>query len=118
MSPDGNARADVFWRTKEGFEMHLQLNGASPGDVLDEAHGAVKTIIKAGGEARPSNGEGLNNGNGNGNGAKASKTAPPKCPVCSKKMEFREGTNRTGKPYKGFFCQDRECEGKPVWIDD
>ena len=118
MSPDGNARADVFWRTKEGFEMHLQLNGASPGDVLDEAHGAVKTIIKAGGEARPSNGEGYANGNGNGNGAKASKTAPPKCPVCSKKMEFREGTNRTGKPYKGFFCQDRECEGKPVWIDD
>ena len=118
MSPDGSARADVFWRTKEGFEMHLQLNGASPGDVLDEAHGAVKTIIKAGGEARPSNGEGLNNGNGNGNGAKASKTAPPKCPVCSKKMEFREGTNRTGKPYKGFFCPDRECEGKPVWIDD
>ena len=118
MSPDGNARADVFWRTKEGFEMHLQLNGASPGDVLDEAHGAVKTIIKAGGEARPSNGEGLSHENGNGNGAKASKTAPPKCPVCSKKMEFREGTNRTGKPYKGFFCQDRECEGKPVWIDD
>ena len=116
MSPDGNARADVFWRTKEGFEMHLQLNGASPGDVLDEAHGAVKTIIKAGGEARPSNGEG--HANGNGNGTTPTKTAPPKCTVCSKKMEFREGTNRSGKPYKGFFCQDRECEGKPVWIDD
>jgi hypothetical protein len=116
VSPDGNARADVFWRTKEGFEMHLQLNGASPADVLDEAHGAVKTIIKAGGEARPSNGEG--HANGNGNGATPTKTAPPKCPVCSKKMEFREGTNRSGKPYKGFFCQDRECEGKPVWIDD
>ena len=116
MSPaDGSARADVFWRTKEGFEMHLQLSGASPADVLDEAHAAVGTIIRAGGEARPSNGESYGT---NGNGAKPTKTAPPKCTVCSKKMEFREGTNRGGKPYKGFFCPDRECEGKPVWIDD
>ena len=38
MTPgDGSAKADVFWRTKEGFEMHLQLSGASPTDVLDEA---------------------------------------------------------------------------------
>ena len=116
MSPaDGSARADVFWRTKEGFEMHLQLSGASPADVLDEAHSAVGTINKAGGEARPSNGESYGT---NGNGTKPTKTAPPKCTVCSKKMEFREGTNRGGKPYKGFFCPDRECEGKPVWIDD
>lgn len=116
MSPgDGSARADVFWRTKEGFEMHLQLSGASPTDVLDEAHAAVGTIIKAGGEARPSNGESYGT---NGNGAAPTKTNPPKCAVCRTKMEFREGTNRGGKPYKGFFCPDRECKGRPVWIDD
>jgi hypothetical protein len=116
MSPaDGSARADVFWRTKEGFEMHLQLSGASPAEVLDEAHAAVATIIKAGGEARPSTGD--VNGT-NGSGAKPTKTNPPNCGTCGKKMKFREGESKNGKPYKGFFCQDRECAGKPVWIDD
>jgi len=33
-------------------------------------------------------------------------------------MKFREGESKNGKPYKAFFCQDRDCEGKPVWIDD
>jgi hypothetical protein len=111
MSPgDGSAKADVFWRSKEGFEMHLQLSGASTAEVLDEAHGAVEKIIKAGGEARPSN--------DNGNSATPSKSNPPNCAACGKKMKFREGESRNGKPYKGFFCQDRDCEGKPVWIDD
>ena len=114
MSPGDTARADVFWRTKEGFEMHLQLSGASSAEVLDEAHEAVGTIIKAGGEARPSNGEGYAT---NGNGTQPARATPPKCGTCGKKMEFREGTNRSGKPYKGFFCQDRDCAGKPVWID-
>ena len=115
MSPgDGSARADVFWRTKEGFEMHLQLSGASTAEVLDEAHAAVRTIIKAGGEARPSNGD----GSSSSNDSTTSKSNPPKCKVCGQKMKFREGESKNGKPYKGFFCQDRDCEGKPVWIDD
>ena len=118
MSPgDGSARADVFWRTKEGFEMHLQLNGASTVEVLDEAHEAVGKIIKVGGEARPSNGA-VSDGSGNGAIATPSKSDPPKCKVCSKKMKFREGESKNGTPYKAFFCQDRDCEGKPVWIDD
>ena len=115
MSPgDGSARADVFWRTKEGFEMHLQLNGASTVEVLDEAHEAVGRIIKAGGEARLSNG----NDSGTRSDTTPSKSSPPNCKVCGKKMKFREGESKNGKPYKGFFCQDRDCEGKPVWIDD
>jgi len=115
MSPgDGNARADVFWRTKEGFEMHLQLNGASTVEVLDEAHEAVGKIIKAGGEARPSNAS----DSGSGRETTPSKSNPPNCKVCGEKMKFREGESKNGKPYKGFFCQDRDCEGKPVWIDD
>jgi hypothetical protein len=117
MSPgDGNARADVFWRTKEGFEMHLQLNGASTVEVLDEAHEAVGKIIKAGGEARPSNGAG--DGNALDTATVPTKAHPPNCKVCGEKMKFREGESKNGKPYKGFFCQDRDCEGKPVWIDD
>jgi hypothetical protein len=113
MSPgDGSAKADVFWRTKEGFEMHLQLNGTSTVEVLDGAHEAVEKIIKAGGEARPSNGD------GSGSNTTPSKANPPNCTACGKKMKFREGESKNGKPYKGFFCQDRDCEGKPVWIDD
>jgi hypothetical protein len=115
-SGDGNARADVFWRTKEGFEMHLQLNGASTVEVLDEAHEAVGKIIKAGGEARPSNGAG--DGNALDTATVPTKAHPPNCKVCSKKMKFREGESKNGTPYKAFFCQDRDCEGKPVWIDD
>jgi hypothetical protein len=104
------ASVDVFWRSKEGFEMHLQLSGASSAEVLDEAQEAVEKIIEAGGEARPST-------DGSGKEGGPSKENPPKCSVCGKKMTYREGEGRTGKPYKGFFCPDRDCEGKPVWLD-
>ena len=54
MSPgEGNASVDVFWRSKEGFEMHLQLSGASSVAVLDEAQEAVEKITETGGEPRP-----------------------------------------------------------------
>ena len=37
-------------------------------------------------------------------------------------MKFREGTGKTGKPYQGWFCTNKECEdpttGKPhvEWV--
>lgn len=113
MSPDeGNTGSvDVFWRSKDGFEMHLQLNGTSSEEILDEAHGAIERIKKAGGEPRLHR-------NRNSEDDESSKGSPPKCAVCGKKMKYREGESRNGKPYKGYFCPDRDCEGKPVWIDD
>ena len=41
-----------------------------------------------------------------------------KCEVCGKKLKYREGEGRNRKPYKGYFCPDRDCGGKPVWVDD
>ena len=106
---EGSASADVFWRSKDGFEMHLQLGGDSATDVLGEAHSALTRIKKAGGAPRPHR-----------NGAKETKTSSdsPDCPVCHQKMEYREGEGRNGKPYKGHFCPDRDCEGEPVWVND
>lgn len=92
--PEGKASVDVIWRSKEGLEMHLQL----------------KRIIENGGEARPYQ-------NSNGGEQVYTKENPPRCSVCGKKMTCREGEGRNGKPYKGFFCPDRDCEGKPVWLD-
>ena len=111
MSPgEGNASVDVFWRSKEGFEMHLQLSGTSSVGVLDEAQEAVEKITETGGEPRPARSR------DGGNRAPA-KEDPPNCSVCGKTMRYREGESRSGKPYKGFFCPDRDCEGKPVWLD-
>ena len=110
-SGEGSASVDVFWRSKDGFEMHLQLGGTSSESVLDEAQEAIERITKAGGEPRPDrrrNATGESSGEGNS----------LKCSVCGKKMQYREGESRAGKPYKGYFCPDRDCEGKPVWIDD
>jgi hypothetical protein len=111
MSPgERKASVDVFWCSKEGFEMHLQVGGTTSVEVLDEAQEAVEKIIEAGGQARPSSDHG-------GGEQAAGKENPPKCSVCGKKMVYREGEGRTGKPYKGFFCPERDCEGKPVWLD-
>lgn len=107
---EGNASVDVFWRSKDGYEMHLQLTGTSPDTVLEDADSAVERIKKAGGEPRPHR-------NG-GPDAATTGASSPKCEVCGKKMKFREGEGRNGKPYKGYFCPDRDCEGKPVWVDD
>jgi hypothetical protein len=119
--PDRKASVDVFWRSKEGYEMHLQLGGASSEEVLDDAQGAIATIAKSGGEPRPANGVLVNGTLGKeetNEGEKVSKTNPPKCSVCGKKMNYREGESRAGKPYKGFFCPESDCEGKPVWLND
>ena len=110
MPGEGRASVDVFWRSKEGLEMHLQLSGTSSVEVLSEADSAVKRIIENGGEARPYH-------DPNGGEQVYTKDNPPKCSVCDKKMVYRDGEGRNGKPYKGFFCPDRDCEGKPVWLD-
>ena len=111
MSPgERRASVDVFWRSREGFEMHLQLGGASSEVVLEEAQEAVDQIVKAGGEARP-----MDDGNRKEEGP--TKANPPKCSVCGRKMTYREGESRAGKPYKGFFCPETDCEGKPVWLN-
>ena len=38
-----------------------------------------------------------------------------KCDVCENMLEQKEGVSKAGKPYKGWFCPDRDCKGKPVW---
>lgn len=114
--PDRKASVDVFWRSKEGYEMHLQLGGASSEEVLDDAQGAISTIAKNGGEPRPANG--IMGKEETNESEKPSKENPPKCSVCGKKMTYREGESRAGKPYKGFFCPENDCEGKPVWLND
>lgn len=48
-------------------------------------------------------------------------SAPPlpvrKCTACGAPMEFKSGTNKTGKPYKGWFCSDKTKSGHPVeWV--
>jgi hypothetical protein len=106
---EANASVDVFWRSKDGYEMHLQLSGTSTDSVLDDANSAITKIKKAGGAPRPTR---------NGTTSDATSKEAPSCTVCSKKMTYREGESRNGKPYKGFFCPDRDCEGKPVWVDD
>lgn len=111
--PERRASVDVFWRSKEGFEMHLQLNGASSEEVLDEAQEAIGKIVDGGGGPRPAGAP------EEGEAPPApDKKNPPKCSVCGKKMVYREGESRTGKPYKGFFCADQDCAGKPVWVND
>ena len=107
---EGNASVDVFWRSKDGYEMHLQLGGTSSETVLEDAESAIERIKKAGGGPRP--------GRNGASDAATSSTGTPKCEVCGKKMKYREGESRNGKPYKGYFCPDRDCEGKPVWVDD
>ena len=111
--PERKASADVFWRSKEGFEMHLQLGGTSSKEVLDEAHGAIGTIVDTGGVPRPTNGAAPAGG-----AETPSSDNPPECSVCERKMTYREGESRAGNPYKGFFCPESDCEGKPVWIND
>lgn len=39
------------------------------------------------------------------------------CPTCGKPMVYKEGTNKAGKPWAGYFCSDRECAQKPIWVD-
>ena len=113
MSPgeESASSVDVFWRSKDGFEMHLQLNGTSSEEILDESHRAIDRIKKAGGEPRP------HRNNRNSEDSEPAEASAHKCSVCGKKMKYREGEGRNGKPYKGYFCPDRDCEGKPVWID-
>lgn len=41
------------------------------------------------------------------------------CNVCGKKLVLKEGVSKkTDMPWKGWFCPDRNCKGKPVWVKD
>ena len=35
------------------------------------------------------------------------------CGSCGEQMEFKQGTSKTGKPWKGWFCKIREHD--PIW---
>lgn len=39
----------------------------------------------------------------------------PACPTCGGPMVHKEGTNKAGKPFAGYFCADRNCGQKPLW---
>lgn len=40
------------------------------------------------------------------------------CPTCGAPMAYREGTSKAGKAYAGYFCSDRSCAQKPIWLGD
>ena len=104
---------DLFYLTSEGMEAHLQLKAATVEDVLSQAETAQTKVREAGGVARPRR----QTPAGGGNPETPSSNDPPKCGKCAKAMTFREGTSKSGKDYKGYFCPDRDCEGEPVWIN-
>lgn len=35
------------------------------------------------------------------------------CGVCGQEMQFKQGMSKTGKPWKGWFCQTKGHE--PIW---
>ena len=39
---------------------------------------------------------------------------PPRCEHGAR--EFKQGVNRNGKPYKGFFCTQQNSDCKPLWV--
>jgi hypothetical protein len=36
------------------------------------------------------------------------------CGTCGEKMDFRSGTSKTGKPWKGWFCP-KDKTHEPIW---
>lgn len=44
----------------------------------------------------------------------APSSGKPSCPSHGP-MFFKEGTNKSGKPYAGWFCSTEGCETKPIW---
>lgn len=40
--------------------------------------------------------------------------AAPRC-ASHGPMIYKSGTNKSGKPYSGFFCTVQGCETTPVW---
>jgi hypothetical protein len=101
---------DLFYLTKGGMEAHLQLKGATVDEVLRQADSAATKVTKAGGTARPRASRGGHSETSGDNGTH-------NCASCGQPMAYREGTSKSGKDYKGFFCPDRECEGEPVWVN-
>lgn len=101
---------DLFYLTKEGMEAHLQLKGATVEEVFSQAETALSKVQKAGGTARPKR----RSPNGT---VEPAGEADPKCAACGKEMTYREGTSKSGKDYKGYFCPDRDCKGEPVWVN-
>ena len=107
---DSPVSFDLFYLTKHGMEAHLQLKGATVDEVLKQADLAATKVQKAGGGARP-------RASRNGQSETSSDNGTHTCGHCGKPMAYREGTSKSGKEYKGFFCPDRECEGEPVWVN-
>ena len=46
--------------------------------------------------------------------ASAGAAPAPSCPDHGP-MHFKRGTNKAGKEYAGYFCNEMGCETKPVW---
>lgn len=105
---------DLFYLTREGMEAHLQLRAATVEEVLSQAEAALEKVQGAGGMARPRRQPPAEVGSTE----PPSSEGPPRCGQCGREMTYREGTSRAGKPYRGYFCPDRDCEGDPVWVND
>ena len=101
------ADIDIFYIMK-GFEGHTQFH--VPGTpTVSTYEAAVERIMAAGGTPR----DGLP-----GKPAEAPTEEVYTCNVCGDPMTFRAGTNKAGKPYKGYFCPRKRCKGEPIWVRD
>lgn len=55
-----------------------------------------------------------------GSGVKVEEPKKPEGPLCDcgSVMQYREGTSKTGKPYKGWFCSKPQSQCPPMWLND
>ena len=57
----------------------------------------------------------INKGNGQKPAQQPQATPQVACSVCGGVAEFKQGTSKTGKPWKGYFCTvDKDHE--PRWV--
>ena len=107
------ADVDFFYQMK-GYEGHTQLH--IPGTPTIETYeAAIERIEKAGGLPRDAVMP--------GKAAEAPKDDDGdvrvfNCEACGGPMTYRKGTSKAGKPYKGWFCNKRNCKGTTIWDDD
>ncbi len=39
------------------------------------------------------------------------------CIQCGAVAVYKEGV-KNGRPWRGYFCTDKQCKGKPQWVSD
>lgn len=111
--------ADVFFKTKEGFEGHMQIEASDPGELVQFYNALVATIIEDGATARdnkpsfnkaPSTEAPFFDPMEKAAGAVFGAEVSAECPSGCGGMRRVKGTNETGrlskagKPYPSFYA--------------